>query len=188
MGLSQDQIDAIRLAGVIHNLGKISIYIEILTYLGKLGDREMAMIKRHPQIGYEILKIIDFPWPIAQIVRQHHELMDGSGYPLGLTGIQIMPEARILCVADVVEAMVSHRPYRSALGLERTLDEITRNRGTLYDAMAVDTALKLLNEEGSRSTVRSRTDRATLRLVLASVAILGRVTLVIMEEQNANGT
>jgi putative nucleotidyltransferase with HDIG domain len=148
MGLSQDQIDAIRLAGVIHDLGKISVPVEILTYPGKLGDVEMALIKRHPDVGYETLKMIDFPWPLAQIVRQHHERMDGSGYPLGLTGEQIMPEARILCVADVVEAMVSHRPYRPALGLEKALDEISRNRGTFYDAMVVDAALKLLKEEG----------------------------------------
>ncbi len=148
MGLSQDQIDAIRLAGVIHDLGKISVPVEILTYPGKLGDVEMALIKRHPDVGYETLKMIDFPWPLAQIVRQHHERMDGSGYPLGLTGEQIMPEARILCVADVVEAMVSHRPYRPALGLEKALDEISRNRGIFYDAVVVDAALKLLREEG----------------------------------------
>jgi putative nucleotidyltransferase with HDIG domain len=148
MGLSQDQIDAIRLAGVIHDLGKISVPVEILTHPGKLGDVEMALIKRHPDVGYETLKMIDFPWPLAQIVRQHHERMDGSGYPLGLTGEQIMPEARILCVADVVEAMVSHRPYRPALGLEKALEEISRNRGTFYDAMVVDAALKLLKEEG----------------------------------------
>lgn len=148
MGLSQDQIDAIRLAGVIHDLGKISVPVEILTYPGKLGDVEMALIKRHPDVGYETLKMIDFPWPIAQIVRQHHEKMNGSGYPLGLTGEQIMPEARILCVADVIEAMVSHRPYRPALGLEKAIDEISRNRGIFYDAMVVDAALKLLKEEG----------------------------------------
>jgi putative nucleotidyltransferase with HDIG domain len=148
MGLSQDQIDAIRLAGVIHDLGKISVPVEILTYPGKLGDVEMALIKRHPDVGYETLKMIDFPWPLAQIVRQHHERMDGSGYPLGLTGKQIMPEARVLCVADVVEAMVTHRPYRPALGLEKALDEISRNRGILYDTMVVDAALKLLKEKG----------------------------------------
>lgn len=156
MGLSQDQIDAIRFAGVIHDIGKISVPAEILTYPGKLGDAEMTLIKRHPDVGYETLKMIKFPWPIAKIVRQHHERMDGSGYPLGLTGKQIMLEARILGVADVVEAMVSHRPYRPALGLEKALDEISRNRGILYDEMVVDATLKLLKEEGFQISCENR--------------------------------
>jgi len=148
MGLSQDQRDAIRLSGIIHDVGKISVPAEILTYPGRLGEPEMALIKRHPDIGYETIRMIDFPWAIAEIVRQHHERMDGSGYPQGLSGEHIMMEARVIGVADVVEAMASHRPYRPALGLDKALDEISRNRGILYDAVVVDATLKLLKEKG----------------------------------------
>lgn len=148
MGLPEERIEAIRMAGMIHDLGKISVPAEILTKSppSKLTEAEFALIKNHPQVGYEILKEIDFPYPIAQIVLQHHERMDGSGYPQGLRGDQIMLEARIIAVADVVEAMVSHRPYRPPLGIEAALKEISRNKGALYDPDVVEACLKLFEE------------------------------------------
>ena len=138
MGLPDDRIDGIRMAGIIHDLGKISVPAEILSKPGKLTEIVFDMIKIHPHVGYEILKPIDFPWPVADIVLQHHERMDGSGYPNGLARDRIILEARILSVADVFEAVSSHRPYRPALGMEAALDEIIQNRGTLYDATVVD--------------------------------------------------
>ncbi len=148
MGLLQDQIDGIRLAGMIHDLGKITIPAGILSKPTRLTDIEFALIKTHPQVGYDILKEIEFPWPIAQIVHQHHEKMDGSGYPQGLAGEVILLEARILCVADVVEAMASHRPYRPAIGLDKALEEIADNAGRLYDPGAVQACLSLFREKG----------------------------------------
>lgn len=146
MGLGEDQIDGIRMAGVIHDLGKISVPAEILSKPGRLSNLEFQIIKTHSQTGYEILKNIDFPWPIASIVLQHHEKMDGSGYPMGLKGDDIFIEARIITVADVVEAMASHRPYRPALGIEISLDEISKNRGVLYDNDAVGACLKVFEK------------------------------------------
>lgn len=143
MNLSQDQVDGIRMAGVIHDLGKISIPAEILSKPGKISDTEFSMIKEHPQRGYEILKGIDFQWPIADIVRQHHERINGSGYPQGLIGDKILLEARVIMVADVIEAMASHRPYRASLGIEAAIDEITRNQGVLYDSDVVDASVNL---------------------------------------------
>ena len=116
MGLSKDQVEAIRLAGVVHDLGKISVPAEILSKPTKLSDLEFSLIKGHSQTSYEILKDIDFPWPIARIALQHHERLNGSGYPAGLKGDEILIEAQVLMVADVVEAIASHRPYRAALG------------------------------------------------------------------------
>jgi putative nucleotidyltransferase with HDIG domain len=147
MGLPDEQVHAIHLAGVVHDLGKIQIPAEILSKPGKITDLEYRLIKTHAQAGYDILKGIDFPWPIAQMVLQHHERMDGSGYPQGLKGDQILLEARILGVADVVEAMSSHRPYRASLGIEVALEEITRSRGTLYDPQVVDACLALFREQ-----------------------------------------
>jgi PAS domain S-box-containing protein/putative nucleotidyltransferase with HDIG domain len=147
MKLNKEEIDAIRMAASIHDLGKISIPAEILSKPGKINEFEFRLIQNHPQIGYEILRTIEFPWPIAEIVLQHHERINGSGYPNGLRGEEIHIIARILAVADVVEAMVSHRPYRSALTLGEAIHEITKNRGTLYDPDAVD-ACKLLFIEG----------------------------------------
>jgi len=147
MKLNKEEIDAIRMAASIHDLGKISIPSEILSKPGKINEFEFRLIQNHPQIGYEILRTIEFPWPIAEIVLQHHERINGSGYPNGLRGEEIHIIARILAVADVVEAMVSHRPYRSALTLGEAIHEITKNRGTLYDPDAVD-ACKLLFIEG----------------------------------------
>ncbi len=148
IGLSENQIDGIRTAGVIHDIGKISIPSEILSKPGRLTEIEFCMIKNHPQIGHDILKDIEFPWPIAQIVLQHHERMNGSGYPQGLAGKDILMEARILAVADVVEAMSSHRPYRSALGIDKALETISQNKGILYDPQVVNACVKLFTEKG----------------------------------------
>ena len=148
MGLPQEQIDGIRMAGLIHDIGKISIPAEILSKPGRLNDFEWGMIEAHPQVSYDILKTVEFPWPVAEIVLQHHERMDGSGYPQGLSGDEIMLEARILAVADVVEAMASFRPYRPALGIDKALEEISQNRGILYDPEVVDTCLRLFTEKG----------------------------------------
>lgn len=143
MSLSNDQIQRIRISGLLHDLGKIFIPTEILSKPGQLTDVEFAIIKSHPQAGYEILKNIEFPWPISDIVVQHHERMDGSGYPAGLKGDEIVMEARILIVADVVEAMSSHRPYRPAIGLEKALKEIVNNKGVLYDASVVEACMRV---------------------------------------------
>ncbi len=151
MGLSQDhQIEGLRMAGVIHDLGKLSVPAEILSKPGRISEMEFGIIRVHPQVGYDILKEIDFPWPIAQMVLQHHERMDGSGYPQGLSGKDILMESRILAVADVVEAMASHRPYRVSLGIEKALEEISGNRGLFYDPVVVDACLRLFKEKGFR--------------------------------------
>lgn len=146
----ESEVEGLYLACTVHDIGKIRIPAEILSKPGQLGDLEYSIIKEHPEIGHEILKSIDFPWPIARIVLQHHERLNGTGYPQGLQGEEILLEARILAVADVVEAMLSHRPYRAALGIEAALEEIARHRDTLYDAAAVDACLKLFREGGYR--------------------------------------
>ena len=133
MGLSEELIASIRMAATLHDVGKINIPAEILSKPRQLNEIEMGMIRMHPEVGYNILKSIEFPYPVALIVLQHHERMDGSGYPAGMIGENILLEARILAVADVVEAMASHRPYRPALGIEKTLEEISFHRGILYD-------------------------------------------------------
>ncbi len=143
MSIPEGQIEGIHAAGLMHDIGKISIPAEILTKPAKLTDLEFGLIKTHPQVAYDILKGIEFPWPVADIVLQHHEWLDGSGYPNGLKGDEIMLEARILTVADVVEAMSSHRPYRPARGLDKALEEIKENAGKLYDPKIVDACLKL---------------------------------------------
>ena len=147
MRLSPDQVDAVRMAGTLHDIGKIAVPAEILTSPAKLSFKAFEIIKDHPQTGYDILCGIEFPWPVAEIVLQHHEAMDGSGYPRGLVGNDIMLEARILAVADIVEAMASHRPYRPARGIEMALEEISRLRGTVYDPGAVDACLALFREQ-----------------------------------------
>ena len=146
LGLSEDQIECIQVAGIIHDIGKIYVPAEILNKPGKLNEFEFMIIKTHSQVGYKILSKIEFPWPIADIVHQHHERVDGSGYPQQLTGKDILLEARILGVADVVEAMSSHRPYRPALGIPVALEEISRNKGVLYDLEVADACLKLFAE------------------------------------------
>jgi len=148
MGLSEDQIEGIRMAGLIHDIGKIVVPAEILNKPGPLTEVQYEMIKMNPQAGYDILKEIKFPWPVAQIVLQHHELMDGSGYPQGLSGEGIMVEARILTVANVVEAMTAHRPYRPAYDIKEAFAEISQNRGVKYDSSAVDACLRLFTKKG----------------------------------------
>jgi putative nucleotidyltransferase with HDIG domain len=147
MGLSDDQIDGIRLAGVLHDLGKISVPVELLTKPSRLNEIEYKMIQSHPQVAYDILSEIEFPWPIAQIVYQHHERIDGSGYPLGLAGEDILIEAKIIAVADTVEAMSSHRPYRPSLGIEEALGEISQNRNVIYDPDVVDACVSLFRDK-----------------------------------------
>ncbi len=146
MGLPREQIEGIHMAGLIHDIGKISVPAEILSKPSKLNKMEMDLIKTHSQVGYDILKGIDFPWPIAEIVLQHHERLDRSGYPQGLKDDEILLEARILAVADVVEAMSSHRPYRPALGIDAALDEIKKGKGRLYDPNVVDACLAVFKK------------------------------------------
>ncbi len=145
--LTEEMVEGINLAAEVHDIGKISVPTEILTKPGALTEIEFSMIKRHSELGYEVMKEIDFPWPIAQIILQHHERLDGSGYPQGLRD-DILLEARILAVADVVEAMASHRPYRAGLGIEAALQEIENQRGVLFDAAVVDAALALFRDNG----------------------------------------
>ena len=150
MGLASDRVEGIRMAGVIHDVGKLSIPAEILSKPTCLADIEYKLIQSHSQAGRDILRGIDFAWPIAEMVLQHHERMDGSGYPQRLKGDDILLEARILAVADVVEAMASHRPYRPALGIEAALKEIEKNKGILFDADVVSACLTLFREKGFR--------------------------------------
>lgn len=147
MGLSEDQIQGIRFAGLIHDLGKISVPAEILSKPTRLTDIEFSLIKIHPQVGYDILKEIEFPWPIADAVHEHHERKNGTGYPQGLSENDIILEARILAVADVIEAMASHRPYRPAIGIDKALDEISKNKGVFYDPDVADACLKLFRDK-----------------------------------------
>ena len=149
MGLPPEQVDGIRMAGLIHDIGKISVPAEILSKPGALTDLELALIKTHPQVGHDILKDIEFPWDIAGPVFQHHERLDGSGYPQGLEERDILLESRILAVADVVEAMASHRPYRPSIGLEKALAEITDKRGIVYDSRVVDACLAVFADKES---------------------------------------
>ncbi len=146
IGLPENQIEGLRVAGDIHDIGKIYVPAEILSKPGQITAIEYGIIKTHPQVGFDILKTIKFPWPVAAIVLQHHERLDGSGYPLGLSGEAILKEARILSVADIVEAMSSHRPYRPAQGIEKALGEIIQNKGIFYDTEAVDACAKLFRE------------------------------------------
>ena len=148
LGLSEDDREAIRVSSLVHDIGKLSIPAGLLAKPGKLTDAEFNLVKTHPGVAYDILKKIDFPWPIAEIVLQHHERLDGSGYPNGVRGDGIRLEARVLSVADVVEAMASHRPYRAALGIEAALEEVARGRGRTYDPDVVDACLRLFREEG----------------------------------------
>jgi PAS domain S-box-containing protein len=146
MGLSEDRIHGLNLAATIHDLGKIHIPAEILSRPGKLSIAEFELIKSHPTDGHNIIKDVQFPWPIARIVLQHHEHLDGSGYPNGLKSEQLLTESKILIVADVVEAMSSHRPYRPALGIDAGLEEINAHRGVWFDADAVDACGRLFRE------------------------------------------
>lgn len=149
MGLDEFTIESIRVASMVHDIGKINIPTEILSKPGKLSDIEFEMIKKHPETAYEILRKVDLPWPVADIVYQHHERLDGSGYPRHLKSDEILLEAKIIIVADVIEAMSSHRPYRAALGFEAAIEEIKKNAGVLYDAKIVQICTSIL-EEGFR--------------------------------------
>lgn len=146
MHLTEKQISGLRMAAIIHDIGKLYIPTEILTKPVKLTDAEFNLIKIHSQIGYDILKGIEFPWPVADIVIQHHERLNGSGYPRGLTAKDILIEAKIIAVADVVEAMVNDRPYRPMLGMDKTLKEIQGKKNSHYDALAVDACVKVLKK------------------------------------------
>jgi PAS domain S-box-containing protein/putative nucleotidyltransferase with HDIG domain len=148
MGLPDSQIDGIRMAASTHDIGKIRIPADILSKPGKLEEIEAMIVKAHPQVGYEVLKEIDFPYPVAEAVLQHHERIDGSGYPAGLKGDEIIIEAKIIAVADVVEAMASHRPYRPAIGIKEALQEISQNRGILYEPNVVDMCIQLFHDKG----------------------------------------
>jgi putative nucleotidyltransferase with HDIG domain len=148
LNLTQDKMEGIRIASLLHDLGKICIPVETLNRPSKLSEIEYSLIRDHPQAGYDILKSIDFFYPVVKIILQHHERLNGSGYPQGLKSEDILLEAKIIGVADVVEAMSSHRPYRPALGIDKALEEISQNKGILYDPEVVDTCLKLFKEKG----------------------------------------
>jgi len=147
LGLSLSRVRGLHLAATVHDLGKISIPVEILTKPGRLNEAEYGLIKQHSNIGYELLKNIPFPWPIAKIVLQHHERIDGSGYPFGLKGDDILLESKILGVADTVDAMASHRPYRPALGIDAALNEIKAQRGITFDGEVVDACLRVFYDK-----------------------------------------
>ena len=147
MGLAKEQVDLTHVASVIHDIGKVAVPMDILSKPGRLNDDEFNIIKKHPQAAHNILKKFEFPWPVSQTILQHHERLNGSGYPKGLLGEDIILEARILGVADVVEAMASHRPYRPALGINKALEEITQNVNILYDPKVVNTCLRLFTEK-----------------------------------------
>jgi putative nucleotidyltransferase with HDIG domain len=146
LGLPEEQIRGVYMAGLIHDLGKIHVPAEILSKPGELTKLEFDMIKTHPKVGYDLLKRIEFPWPIAQIIYQHHEREDGSGYPRKLKGDKILIEAKIIGIADVIEAMSSHRPYRPALGMNIAIDEIVKHKGILYDTTIVASYLKVIKK------------------------------------------
>jgi putative nucleotidyltransferase with HDIG domain len=148
LGFDARRQEGLRVAGYLHDVGKITIPSEILTKPGKLTAVEFKLIRGHAQAGYEVLKNVAFPWPVAEVALQHHERIDGSGYPQGLKGEAILLEARILAVADVVEAMASHRPFRAALGIEAALAAIECGRGGVYDPIVADACLKLFQEKG----------------------------------------
>ena len=148
MELEEAQHDSLYVTGMLHDIGKIAVPAEILSKPSKLTEAEMQLIRCHPQMAYDILKDIEFPWPVPEFVLQHHERLDGSGYPDGLSDDQIHLEAKIVAVADVVEAMSSHRPYRPSLGVEAALDEIKRNAGRIYDKAVVDACISLFRDKG----------------------------------------
>jgi len=146
LNLPEDALEGLEMSGILHDVGKVYVPAEILSKPARLSHMEMGIMKSHPEVGFEILREVNFPWPVARTVLEHHERLDGSGYPGGLHGSDICLEARILAVADVVEAMSSHRPYRAALGITAALDEIRAGRGALYDAEAVDACLAIMAE------------------------------------------
>ncbi len=148
LGLDEHRLEGLRVTGYLHDIGKITIPSEILSKPSRLTALELQLVQGHPQASYDVLKNVEFPWPVAEAALQHHERIDGSGYPHGLKGEAILLEARIMAVADVLEAMSSHRPYRPGAGIDKALAEIERGRGTLYDTGVVAAALKLFREKG----------------------------------------
>jgi putative nucleotidyltransferase with HDIG domain len=148
IGLDEDRLEGLRLGAMIHDIGKIYVPAEILNRPGRLSHAEFEIIKSHTEVGYDIIKDVKFPWPVADMVVQHHERLDGSGYPRGLRGDEIILEARILAVADVVEAISAHRPYRPAVGIDKALLEIEEHRGTYYDTAVADACLRLIRDKG----------------------------------------
>lgn len=147
--LGQEEVGAVYIAGLLHDIGKISVPAGILSKPTKLKPAEMDLIREHAQAGFEIIRDVKFPWPVAEVVQQHHERLDGSGYPAGLKGDQVLDNAKIIAVADVVEAMMSHRPYRAALGKEMALEEISSKKGILYEPRVVDACIGLLSQNES---------------------------------------
>lgn len=150
MCLDRDMIDGIRIGATLHDFGILRIPSEILNKPSKLTDREFEIMKQHPVHGYQLLKSIEFPWPVGRMVLQHHERLDGSGYPGGISGTEIILEARIIAVADVIDSMTSDRPYRKAMPIETALDEIRKHRGTKYDAAVVDACIELYTNQRHR--------------------------------------
>lgn len=185
MNLDDSRIQAIRLSSLIHDLGKIAVPPEILNKPGKLSEIEMELIKTHSRVGYDILQGIEFPWPVAEIILQHHEKIDGPGYPQGVKGDQILLEAKILCVADVIEATSSHRPYRPALGLEKALEEIRQNDGRLYDHQVVECCPDLIEK---RILTSSPAKRLTYQLQSSKPAshIILSARLIAFEQYSQN--
>jgi putative nucleotidyltransferase with HDIG domain len=148
MGMAEEQVEGIRVSGFLHDVGKIVVPAEILSKPGRINEAELSLIRTHSSVGYEILKLLEFPWPVAKAVLQHHERRDGSGYPGGLTAEVLTVEAEILAVSDVVESMASRRPYREALGIDKALEEISEKKGTLYNPQVVDACLRLFRDKG----------------------------------------
>lgn len=166
MGLSKDRIAGVRLAALLHDIGKISVPDEILNKPGQLTDAELSVIRDHAQVGYDLLKEIEFPWSVAQIVLQHHERINGSGYPFGLSGKDILPETKILSVADVIDAMTSPRPYRQSFSLDKALNEISHNRGILYDFNVVYACLAIFNEKGFKFEQQGHSNSKEIEVLL----------------------
>jgi len=150
MGFSSDKIEGLRIASLLHDIGKVYVPSEILNKPGRLTELEFSILKTHPQVGYEIIKEIEFPWPVADIVLQHHEKINGSGYPRGLIGDDLLLESKILTVADVIEAMSSHRPYRAALGIDMALNQIIMNKGIFYDPTVVDCCMDIFKNDKNK--------------------------------------
>jgi len=148
LDLSDDEVKGIEVAGTIHDIGKIAIPAEILTRPGRLSAVEFEIVKTHSQCGHDIVAEVPFPWPVAEMILQHHERLDGSGYPRGLAGEEILLGSRIIAIADVLSAMSAHRPYRAALGTAAAIDELQANRGRLYDKDAVDALLRIASRQG----------------------------------------
>ena len=164
MRLSKEQIEAIHIAATLHDIGKISVPSEILTKPGRLSDLEMEIIKTHCRVAYDILKTIKFPYPVADIILQHHERMNGSGYPQGLKGESILLEARIIGTADVIDAMASHRPYRPALGVDVAMEEIVNCKGKLYDSAVVDICVSIYKTRGKEAFIQEENSTSTENL------------------------